>query len=125
MSFESQQLLSGVMSACRTSTHSFRNSFDKGERPTPQGEADLQVFHDSCACCALCSSAFEHKHAERSCLSIYWLDRVEMTATGMVQGCTIQASEEDSRKFYVNDHGKQMKLRAESEYDTQLFPALT
>ena len=38
-----------------------------------------------------------------------------MNATLVAQGCTIQASEEDSRKFYVNDHGKQMKLRAESE----------
>ena len=39
----------------------------------------------------------------------------EMTTMLVAQGCTIQTSEEDSRKFYVNDHGKQMKLRAESE----------
>lgn len=38
-----------------------------------------------------------------------------MTTMLVAQGCTIQTSEEDSRKFYVNDHGKQMKLRAESE----------
>lgn len=48
----------------------------------------------------------------------------KMTATLVAQGCTIQASEEDSRKFYVNDHGKQMKLRAESEYDMQPFPCV-
>ena len=47
-----------------------------------------------------------------------------MTAPLVAQGCTIQASEEDSRKFYVNNHGKQMKLRAESEYDIQLFPCV-
>ncbi|KAL3144723.1 hypothetical protein ABBQ38_001846 [Trebouxia sp. C0009 RCD-2024] len=68
----------GVLESKRTVTHSFKNSFDKGERPTPQGEVNLQ-------------------------------------------GCTVHASEEDSRKFYVNNNGKQMKLRAESEDDRQAW----
>lgn len=47
-----------------------------------------------------------------------------VTAAVVAQGCAIQASEEDSRKFYVNSRGKQMKLRAESEYDSQPFSCI-
>ena len=95
---------------CRTSSGSFRTHSDKNAELTPQGEVHLQVwpsFKAPSICC------LQHSWFLHTCLCHTKGTSGYVTAP---QVCTIQESDADNRKFYVNSGTSSIRLRAETEY---------
>ncbi len=95
---------------CRTSSGSFRTHSDKNAELTPQGEVHLQVwpsFKAPSICC------LQHNCFLHTCLCHTKGTSVFATVP---QVCTIQESDADNRKFYVNSGTSSIRLRAETEY---------
>ena len=95
---------------CRTSSGSFRTHSDKNAELTPQGEVHLQVWPSlkvSSICC------LQHSCFLRTCLCHA---KATSAYAAAPQVCTIQESDADNRKFYVNSGTSSIRLRAETEY---------